>query len=111
MIAARAAGSVVTSDGGEVVGGVSRSALERIPPEERVAPISTVAVHVAVHSGQTLAEGAQVLADAGTDLALILDGARPVGLVTARGILRKYRAAVMGLRGDRPSRNPNSLTS
>jgi CIC family chloride channel protein len=85
--------TAVMTDGGEVIGAVTRDALLRVPPGERTAPLSTVTVRVALQPGQTLEEGAQVLADSGADTAPVVDG-RSVRLVTARGILRAYRAAL-----------------
>jgi CBS domain-containing protein len=93
VVASRAPGLAVVNVDGQVVGGVSRAALERVPVDERSAPISTVTVRVAVDAAQTLDAGMQALAEAGSEIAPVVDGNSVVGLVTVRGIMRAYRAA------------------
>ena len=97
LAAARASGTAVVTDGGEVVGAVSRASLRRIPPAGRSAPLSTITVRVALQPWQTLEEAVEVLADAGADAAPVLQPGGAVRLVTARGILRAYRAALSSL--------------
>jgi len=93
ITASDATGAAVTDASGSVVGSVSREVLRRVPSDQRSAPISTATVRVAVTADQSLEDGMRVLTDASTDMAPILDGERPVGLLTSRGILRAYRAA------------------
>ncbi|GEJ57135.1 chloride channel protein [Anaeromyxobacter diazotrophicus] len=90
---AGADGAAITADDGRVVGSVSRDALRRVAPDERTAPVSTATVRVALAPGQTLEEGMQVLTDAGTDTAPVVEAGRAVGLLTSRGVLRAYRTA------------------
>ncbi len=92
IAAAGAAGAVVSGAGG-VVGSVSREALRRVPPDERTAPVSTVTTRVALEAEQSLEQGMRVLTEAGADMAAVVDPDGAVRLVTARGILRAYRAA------------------
>lgn len=94
VLAAAAPGACVVDAQGEIVGGVSREALRRVPTDERSAPVSTVAVRVALSPGQSLEEGMRVLTDAGTDVAPVVDGAARAAVVTSKGILRAYRVAV-----------------
>jgi CIC family chloride channel protein len=88
-----AVGAVVSDAGGRVVGSVSHDALRRVPEDERTAPVSTVTARVALEAGQTLEQGMQLLTDAGTDMAPVLDRDGKIALVTSRGIMRAYRAA------------------
>ena len=90
---AGAGGAAVTANDGYVVGSVSREALRRIPKDERTAPVSTATVRVSLAPNQTLEEGMQMLTDAGTDVAPVVDANRRVRLVTSRSILRAYHAA------------------
>jgi CIC family chloride channel protein len=94
VIAVSSPGACVLNEQGEIVGGVSREALTRVPTDERSAPVSTVAVRVALSPSQSLEEGMRVLTDAGTDVAPVVDGVARSAVVTSRGILRAYRAAV-----------------
>jgi chloride channel protein, CIC family len=93
LITSGAAGAAVTANDGHVIGSVSRDTLRRIPRAERSAPVSTATVRVSLGPGQTLEEGMQVLTDAGTDVAPVLEVGRPIRLVTSRSILRAYHAA------------------
>ncbi|HEX9052847.1 MAG TPA: chloride channel protein [Anaeromyxobacter sp.] len=93
MTRAGIVGAVVSDGDGRIVGSVSRDALRRVPPDGRTAPVSTVTARVALEAEQTLEEGMQLLTEAGTDMAPVVDGEGAVGLVTARGILRAYRTA------------------
>ncbi len=87
VIAVSAPGACVINEQGEIVGGVSREALSRVPVDERSAPISTVTVRVALSPSQSLEEGMRVLTDAGTDVTPVVDGVAGSAVVTARGIL------------------------
>ena len=88
------AGAAAVRKNGAVIGSISRKALARVHAEERTVPVSTVTVRVALHPGQTLEDGMRALADAGAEVAPVVDGAETVGLVTAQSILRAYRTAV-----------------
>jgi len=93
LASAGAVGAVVSDGGGRVVGSVSHDALRRVPKDERTAPVSTVTARVALDAGQTLEQGMQLLTEAGTDMAPVVDGDGRIALVTYRGIMRAYRAA------------------
>jgi CIC family chloride channel protein len=93
LLSAGASGAAVTGDDGHVMGTVSRDVLRRVPRDERTAPVSTATVRVVLAPGQTLEQGMHVLAEAGTDVAPVVDAGRPVGLLTSRGVLRAYRSA------------------
>lgn len=94
LTAAGAESAVVEDRGGEPLGAVTRAALARVPAEERSAPVSTITARLTLRPGQTLEDGMRTLAEAGVEVAPIVSGAQVTGLVTARSILRAYRAAV-----------------
>ena len=93
MAAGDVTGAAVSGAGGRIVGSVSRDALRRVPLDERTAPVSTVTARLSLDADQSLDEGMQLLADAGTDMAPVVDGDGSVRLVTARGMMQAYRAA------------------
>ena len=92
--AAQGPGNAVMTEDGEVVGSVSRDALLRVPAAQRSAPTSGFAVRATLHPDQPLEEGAHLLAESGIGMVPVVEGGRVVGVVTARGILRAYRAAL-----------------
>ncbi|HET6439556.1 MAG TPA: chloride channel protein [Anaeromyxobacter sp.] len=75
------------------VGSISRTSLARVPAAEHGSPLSAVTVRLSLRGGQTLEDGMRTLAEAGTDTAPVMEDGAATGVVTARGILRAYRAA------------------
>lgn len=91
------AGTTVAAVGahdGRLMGAVSREALRRVPRDERSAPVSTVTARVVLDPDGSLDDGMHALTEAGTDLAPVVHDGGPIRLITARGIMRTYRAAV-----------------
>ena len=88
--------AAVVDGEGEPIGSVTRNALARVAPAERITPVSGVTVRLALRPGLSLEDGMRMLAEAGADSAPVVEGIRATGLVTSRGILRAYRRAAAG---------------
>ncbi len=76
------------------IGAVTIDGLRQLPPGDRNAPLGAVTARVLLRADQALDDAMEALADVGAAAAAVTgeDGART--LVTSRGILRAYRAAL-----------------